>query len=236
MYLHSCVSTVYRNPAHWALTLTRTFFDAVGIWLLFPLCFSRCKKDDQSGPTNYRLTVVDEWTGERLADAPIILEEYGGGNYRFDTLGYTDDSGFFEYEFNEQPLSGQQGYRQYNLHCLRTDYYKKVYPTLHQDHETHEVTLDLVKKAVLCFKATRIGLEDRLTFLFHNEMGSPVNWSFNDMSVGESRTHYETVPSNRTTTIHWSSEPNPYAPGSPPFALMDVPCGYGDTTLGTLDF
>lgn len=173
---------------------------------------------------------MDELTGESLANAKVILEERGGGDYDFDTLGSTNESGVFEYVFDRDPAN-----HHYYFHSSRDDYYPNAVPLI-IDHNTHHVTLGLVKKAILCFTATRVGTVNEIEFAFENNFDETVYHTFEFVQLGESRSLYQTVPSNRTTTVLWSIAPNPWAVGAPPWNELPVECGYGDTTFCAVDF
>lgn len=204
---------------------------ALGL-LALPLLATQCKKDDDSGPSTYRLTAVDELTGEALANAPVILEEVNDGSVHFDTIGITNDTGGFEYVFTGQPTTGsQQGYHQWYLHFVRSDYYKKVYAGLQQDHQEHEATVGLVKRAVIRVRATRLSAESAIWFGFANDFDQFGWYAFQYLATGEVGTHYQSVPSNRTTLVKWQPFSNPDSTTTIP-----VSCGHGDTSFVEIEF
>ncbi len=213
-----------------AFHLGRSLLGAGVIWLLLPLLLAQCKKD-VDGPSNYHFIVVDELTGEALADAPVVLEEVSDGSYHFDTIGSTNENGVFEYVFTGQPTHGStQGYHQWFLHFFRSDFYPEVYASLQQDHVDHDVTLGLVKRAVISFTATRVGSSPYISFGFSNDFDSFVWHGFGYVFPGEVNTHYQSAPSNRTTTIKWGLSP------MSPLTEIPVLCGHGDTTFVTVEF
>lgn len=191
--------------------------------------FSECKKDD-NGPSTYHLTAVDDLTGEALPNTKVVLETVNGGSHQFDTIGATNESGVFEYVFTGEPASGSQYYHQWSLQFVRSDYYNG-HAGLSQDHQEHEVTVGLVKRAVIRFTATRLSGESGIWFGFSNDFDQFVWYNFQDFDIGEVGTHYQSVPSNRTTAVKWQ-----------PFSTSDttttipVLCGHGDTSFVSIEF
>ncbi len=221
-----------RGLVHWAPWLSNMLPSVRCLWLVLPLCLIQCKKDDETGPTTYHLSVVDECTGVPVGHAWVVLENwYWPAATHHDTLGQTADDGNFDYVFDKEPSDEVANYSNYSLLASRDDYWvHETYDELVQDHGDHEVTLEVFKEAVLSVKATRIGANEDVMFNFVGEY--PLSQAYHGLSsfdMGETKSWNETVPSCRTVMVRWYT-------GGQPITIVPVQCGYADTTICEIFF
>jgi len=121
--------------------------------LLMIILFNCCSKNNQqTGPINYDIKIIDDYTNSPLAGCIVNLETFSSSGFADSTyLGLTNSVGEFQYQFSADHSNGNS----YSLFFNLSGYYLGGM-VLNQNHNNTNCTVRLIKKNVLRVFVKRI--------------------------------------------------------------------------------